>query len=84
MKLALLGFQPEEKLGHNIEYAIGVPDELANRLGADIRKFIFEPLHQKLDQSAAKEADAPATRSPSDAGEGKASSDDPGEPADTW
>jgi hypothetical protein len=79
--LALLDFQPTERLGHNIKIVLGVSDELADRLAADIGKFIFDPLRQALDRSVTGGESTPAA---STTVVENAPPDDPGEPSSKW
>ncbi|OGG58449.1 hypothetical protein A2853_02000 [Candidatus Kaiserbacteria bacterium RIFCSPHIGHO2_01_FULL_55_17] len=48
--LALLGFQPVEELPQNIKKEIGVTDETAAALAADISRVVFEPIRQELER----------------------------------
>jgi hypothetical protein len=82
--LALLDFQPIERLGHNIKIVLGVSDKFADRLVADIANLIFDPLRQALDRSAVSEAGSPPTGGPSPPLIDNARPEDPGEPSSTW
>jgi len=48
--LALLGFQPTEDLAKNIKNEVGVPDDIASALAADISKVVFEPIRGELER----------------------------------
>ena len=48
--LTLLGFQPVEDLQQNIKSEVGVSDEIAAALAADISKGVFEPIRQELER----------------------------------
>lgn len=48
--LALLGFQPIEDLEKNIKSEVGVSDEIAKSLTADISKLVFEPIREELER----------------------------------
>lgn len=78
--LALLGFQPTERLADNIKNVLAVSDELADRLAADIARFIFDPLRQAL----ARAADSAPTQAPSAPSAHTSAAEDPGEPSDKW
>lgn len=82
--LALLDFQPTERLSHNIKYAVGVSDQVADLLAADILESIFNPLRKALAHSAGTEAELPPTRAPAAPPPDNAAADDPGEPAGKW
>lgn len=63
--LTLLGFQPIEDLGKNIESEVGVPNETAKLLASDISKTVFEPIRVELErelESAQQGAQAPKER----------------------
>src|SRR3989338_820167 len=46
--LALLGFQPVDKLEENIKNEVGVPAETASALAEDIAEKIFLPIREEL------------------------------------
>ena len=48
--LALLGFQPVEKLEENIKNEVGVPAETASALAEDIAEKIFLPIREELER----------------------------------
>ena len=48
--LALFGFQPIEDLQANIKKEVGVSDEVAAALAADISTVVFEPIRQELER----------------------------------
>ncbi|MDP3965287.1 MAG: hypothetical protein Q8Q13_00620 [bacterium] len=52
--LALLGFQPGEKLGENLKNAIGVSEEDAQALAEDIADAIFKPIRTELERALGK------------------------------
>lgn len=49
--LTLLGFQETEKLEKNIKDEVGVSDETAKQLAADISKIVFEPIRGELERA---------------------------------
>ena len=49
--LTLMGFQQSEDLRDNIKSEVGVSDEVASALAADISKMVFEPVRQELERS---------------------------------
>jgi|SRR5665213_719383 len=51
--LALLGFQPVEDLEKNIKSEVGVSDEVAASLSAEVSKIVFEPIRQELEHQLA-------------------------------
>src|SRR5580692_2611988 len=48
--LALLGFQPVEDLQKNIKSEVGVSEEVAKILTAEISKIVFEPIRGELER----------------------------------
>jgi hypothetical protein len=48
--LALLGFQPIEDLEKNIKKEVGVTNEVAKTLTADISKIVFEPIREEMER----------------------------------
>jgi hypothetical protein len=48
--LALLGFQPIEDLEKSIKNEVGVSDEIAKTLTAEISKIVFEPIRQEMER----------------------------------
>lgn len=48
--LALLGFQPIEDLQKNIKGEVGVTDDVAKTLTADISKIVFEPIREEMER----------------------------------
>lgn len=48
--LALLGFQPIEDLSKNIKSEVGVSEEVAKILTAEISKIVFEPIRGELER----------------------------------
>jgi hypothetical protein len=48
--LALLGFQPIEDLEKNIKSEVGVSDEVAKTLTAEISKIVFEPIREEMER----------------------------------
>ena len=65
--LALLGFQPVEDLQSNIKAEVGMTEEEAAALAADISKIVFEPirgeLERQLEHPEAKAEELTATES---------------------
>jgi len=51
--LALLGFQPIEKLRENIEHEVGVPADVGAKLTSDISRLVFEPIRAELERELA-------------------------------
>lgn len=49
--LALFGFQPIKELQTNIKKVVGVTDEIAAALAADISRVVFEPIRQELERT---------------------------------
>lgn len=49
--LALLGVQPADSLAQNIQNEVGLPQESATLLAADISKAIFEPIREELERT---------------------------------
>lgn len=49
--LTLLGLQPIDELGKNIQTEVGVSQEVAVALAGDISKVVFEPIRQELERS---------------------------------
>lgn len=49
--LALLGVQPAESLAQNIKSEVGIPQEDAAALAADISRLVFEPVREQLERS---------------------------------
>jgi len=52
--LALLGFQPVENLQSNIKTEVGVTEEIAAALAADISKIVFEPIRAQMERELAQ------------------------------
>ncbi len=61
--LTLMGFQPSEELESNIKSEVGVSQEIASALAADISKIVFEPVRQELERELGnpQAKDAPKT-----------------------
>ena len=51
----LLGIQPSEDLVANIKSEVGVTEEVAQTLAADISKIVFEPIRQELERELGNE-----------------------------
>jgi len=49
--LTLLGLEPIEKIAENIKNEVGVPQDVAAALAADISKIVFEPIRGELERS---------------------------------
>ena len=52
----LLGIQPSEDLVANIKSEVGVTEEVAQALAADISKIVFEPIRQELERELGNES----------------------------
>jgi hypothetical protein len=50
VQLTLMGVQPIEDLQKNIKSEVGVSDEVAASLTADISKIVFEPIREELER----------------------------------
>ncbi|KKW17453.1 hypothetical protein A3C86_02135 [Candidatus Kaiserbacteria bacterium RIFCSPHIGHO2_02_FULL_49_16] len=61
--LALLGFQPVEKLVANIKNEVGLTDEIAEALAGDIADTIFQPIRAELERELGKPEDEPVASS---------------------
>src|SRR3989344_5933033 len=48
--LTLVGFQPMEELAENIRSDLGIREEAAERLAADVSKIVFEPIRQEMER----------------------------------
>lgn len=48
--LTLLGFQPIENLERNVRLEVGVSNEIAKALTADMTRIVFEPIRQELER----------------------------------
>jgi len=48
--MTLLGFQSTDKLAINIQNEVGVPEETAKNLSADISRLVFDPIRQELER----------------------------------
>lgn len=50
VQMTLLGIQPSDELAANIKKEVGVRDEVAESLAADISRVVFEPIRQELER----------------------------------
>ena len=55
VQYTLLGIQPSEDLVANIKSEVGVTEEVAQTLAADISKIVFEPIRQELERELGNE-----------------------------
>ena len=49
--LTLLGFQDPKELKQNIKDDVGVSDEIAGAIAADISRIVFEPIREELERA---------------------------------
>src|SRR3989338_2445009 len=55
VQYTLLGIQPSEDLVANLKSEVGVAEEVAQALAADISKIVFEPIRQELERELGNE-----------------------------
>lgn len=58
--LAMLGFQPVEKLEENIKNEVGVSAETAEALASDIAEKIFLPIREELERELGPQEETPS------------------------